>query len=183
MITLPFFIFPGNFTHSLKRQCKDDLLFLREENILILLCCGKNHFFAFFFLVGKSMFGPSFACVAHFYFWEISGFEPRVQSAGIASKRATNCYQLIHPSPICFPSFLFIFLAGTVECVGHSFANVAHFYIFERCLDSNPECRRANNLATFLPEFLGSALAKPMHHWGCAIVGNRLLYNYRTDTL
>jgi hypothetical protein len=28
---------------------------------------------------------------------------------------------------------------GGLECVVHSFACVAHFCIFERCLDSNPE--------------------------------------------
>jgi hypothetical protein len=33
---------------------------------------------------------------------------------------------------------------GGLECVGHSFAYVAHFGIFERCLDSNSEsCRYA----------------------------------------
>ncbi len=36
----------------------------------------------------------------------------------------------------------FLYIFGGLVCVGHSFAYVAHFCIFERCLDSNPErCR------------------------------------------
>jgi hypothetical protein len=35
-----------------------------------------------------------------------------------------------------------MYVFGRLDCVGHSFAYVAHFCIFERCLDSNPEsCR------------------------------------------
>ncbi len=33
---------------------------------------------------------------------------------------------------------VYIFWGG-LECVAHSFANVAHFANFQRCLDSNPE--------------------------------------------
>ncbi len=58
------------------------------------------------------------------------------------------------------------------ECVGHSFAFVAHFCIFERCLDSNPQgaavasrCAANNvaahfirNLATHLPTNLATHL-------------------------
>ncbi len=38
--------------------------------------------------------------------------------------------------------FLFCIFFGGLQCVGNSFAYVAHFVFFERCLDSNPEsCR------------------------------------------
>ncbi len=49
----------------------------------------------------------------------------RTQRAAVANRRAINLY-----------------FFGGLECVGLSFAYVAHFCIFERCLDSNPEsCR------------------------------------------
>ncbi len=47
--------------------------------------------------------------------------------------------------------FLNIFFGG-LECVGHSFANVAHLVFFGRCLDLNPDsCRGefATKLATY----------------------------------
>ncbi len=48
-----------------------------------------------------------------------------------------------------------IYFFGGLECVGHSFAYVANFGIFERCLDSNQRAAiaswRATNLATHLP--------------------------------
>ncbi len=34
-----------------------------------------------------------------------------------------------------------------LECIGYSFADVAHFCIFERCLDSNPECCRSKQMS------------------------------------
>ncbi len=34
---------------------------------------------------------------------------------------------------------LFLYIFCGLECVGHSYAYVAHFFIFERCLDSNTE--------------------------------------------
>ncbi len=51
--------------------------------------------------------------------------------------------------------FFFVYFFGGLECVGYPFAYVAHFCIFEICLDSNPECavasRRATNFAIYLP--------------------------------
>jgi hypothetical protein len=38
--------------------------------------------------------------------------------------------------------YFFVYFFGGLECVGHSFAYVAHFCISEICLESNPEfCR------------------------------------------
>jgi hypothetical protein len=34
----------------------------------------------------------------------------------------------------------FVYFFGGLECVGHSYAYVVHFSIFERCLDSNTDC-------------------------------------------
>ncbi len=53
--------------------------------------------------------------------------------------------------------YFYYYYFGGLECVGHSFAYVGHFFYFERCLDSNPAQRaavtskRATNLATHLP--------------------------------
>jgi hypothetical protein len=56
-------------------------------------------------------------------------------------------------------------MQATVECVGHSYAQVAHFYIFERCLDSNKDSCRCKQalpyLATHLPLFC--AFFQTMH--------------------
>ncbi len=48
---------------------------------------------------------------------------------------------------------VFVNFLGWLECVGHSFAYVAHFCIFERCLDSKPRklTKQAGQLATHLP--------------------------------
>jgi|688.fasta_scaffold308345_1 hypothetical protein len=41
-----------------------------------------------------------------------------------------------------FNIFILFYFFGGIDCVGHSFACVAHFVSFERCLDSNPDsCR------------------------------------------
>ncbi len=41
---------------------------------------------------------------------------------------------------------------GGLECVGHSFAYVAHYCIFERCLNSNPECCRSKQARYLLSQ-------------------------------
>ncbi len=80
------------YTHSLHWICTKQpknwsakttfSLFWKEKIILILLCCGKNHFFVFFVFGGLECVGqPLFwLCRPFLYFWEISGFEfePRV---------------------------------------------------------------------------------------------------------
>ncbi len=53
-------------------------------------------------------------------------------------------------------TIVFCIFFGGLECVGHSFAYVAHIVFFGRCLDSNPHravvaSRYASNLATLLP--------------------------------
>ncbi len=76
----------------------------------------------------------------------------------------------------------FFFLFGGLECVGHSFAYVAHFWflIFEGCLDLNPECCRSK-LAHYrlshpsLFTFLKLKNKKSMEAFGndrCAIRGS-----------
>jgi hypothetical protein len=62
---------------------------------------------------------------------------------------------IIIAAKIFFKKILFfLFIFGGLECVGHFFAQVAHFMIFEGCLDSKPErelavtSRVGTNLAT-----------------------------------
>jgi hypothetical protein len=53
-----------------------------------------------------------------------------------------------HSVYVCFTVYTIYF--GGLECVGHSFAYVAHFMIFEGCLDSNSESCRSRR-APYLP--------------------------------
>ncbi len=43
-----------------------------------------------------------------------------------------------------------VYFFGGLECVGHSFAYVAHFVFFEICLDSNPESCYRSKQARYL---------------------------------
>jgi hypothetical protein len=69
----------------------------------------------------------------------------RVIMRGARRSGWTPCLQPL--DKVIFKNFLkavnffciFFSFFGGLECVGHSFAYVAHFVFFEICLDSNPE--------------------------------------------
>ncbi len=49
-----------------------------------------------------------------------------------------NITYKLSPLPSIHNNPFFTHFFGGLECVDHSFVYVAHFEIFERCLDSNP---------------------------------------------
>ncbi len=76
-----------------------------------------------------------------------------------AAPRLMDASTLSPPTPGQVPEFfiLFLFLLkqiffGRLECVGHSFADVAHFVdVWIRTQRASVASRRAANLATHLP--------------------------------
>jgi hypothetical protein len=56
-----------------------------------------------------------------------------IPQESVCKNETTKVFHLVY-------LFCFVYFLGGLECLGHSFAYVAHFvHIFERCLDSDPK--------------------------------------------